>query len=183
MCKKWLSGVTSVLLAGYILPAMSEYYIGVDYYAFNTAMKNNNVDTVFYGKQQRIRVGYQGYHVGFELDFLTDQNDTNASGYLNYKVGPAVGAYMLLHGEWFYGKIGALMTDSTLKSISSGVSDDDTLRQFSAALGIEYEIAKNLFINADYTYSNGSGSYPDILGADNPNITSQALAAGFKLSF
>ena len=183
MCKKWLSAITFVMLAGYMLPAMSEYYVGVDYYAFNTVMKNNNVDTGFYGNQQRIRVGYRGYYVGFEMDLLSNQDDTNASGFLNYKVGPALGAYMLLHGEWFYGKVGALRTDTTLKSVTSGVTADDTLLQFSAALGVEFEVAENLFINADYTYSNGSGNYSNILGADNPNITSQALAAGFKFSF
>lgn len=183
MSIKKLIAITFVLFVGNIPPAMSEYYVGVDYYVFNTSMKNSAFDTSFSGKQQRVRAGYRGDNVGFELDFLSNQDDTNPSGYLNYKVGPALGAYVYLYKGWIYGKFGTLLTDSTLKSVSSGVSDDHTLWQFSAAVGLQYQIADHVFINADYTYSTGSGSYTDILGSDDPTITSNGYAAGLTFGF
>jgi len=183
MIIKKLYAITLFVLVGYISPAHSEYYVGVDYYAFNISMKNSSFDTGFYGNQQRIRAGYRGDAVGFELNFLSDQDDTNASGYYNYKVGPALGAYVYLYEKWIYGKFGTLLTDSSLKNTVSGVSDDSTLWQFSAAVGVQFEIAKHVFINADYTYSNGSGGYSDVLGNDDPTVTSHGLAAGLTLGF
>ena len=183
MSIKRIIAITFVLFVGDMPTAMSEYYVGVDYYAFNTSMKNNTISTSFYGNQQRVRAGYRGDNVGFELDFLSNQDDTNASGYLNYKVGPALGAYVYLYNEWVYGKFGTLLTDSTLKSVSTGVSDDQTLWQFSAAVGVQYEIANHVFLNADYTYSTGSGSYTNILGSDDPTITSNGFAAGLTFGF
>lgn len=75
------------------------------------------------------------------------------------------------------------MTDSTLKNVVTGVSDEHGLWQFSAAIGVQFEITKYVFINADYTYSNGSGMYANVFAGDNLNITTQSLAAGITLGF
>lgn len=183
MSLKNISAITFVLFVGYMPPAMSEYFVGVDYAAFDVSMKNSSMSTGFYGNQQRVRAGYRGDMVGFELDFLSDQDDTNASGYLNYKVGPALGAYMYLYQKWVYGKFGALMTDTTLKNVPANISQDHTLWQFSAGIGVQFEIMDHVFLNADYTYSNGSGNYSNILGSDDPEVTSHLLAAGLTLGF
>jgi opacity protein-like surface antigen len=174
---------TAILLAVYMSPAASEYFIGVDYSAFNTSMKNNSIDTGFYESQQRIRVGYRGQWSGFEVDYLSGQDDTNASGSLTYSAGPALGAYWYLHEDWVYGKLGVLVTDSTLKNNASGVSNDHTLVQFSAAIGVQFELTKHVYFNTDYTYSSGDGEYRDVLGTDDPTITTHALAAGLTLGF
>ena len=183
MTIKKLPFITFVLLAGYMSPVMSEFFGGVDISAFSASMKNSSVDTGFYGNQLRIRGGYRGDFVGFELNVLSDQDDTNASGFLNYKVGPAVGAYIGFYDRWTYFKVGALITDSSLKNVSTGITDDHTLLQFSAAFGVHFEITKQVFFNADYTYSNGSGEYTNALGVDNPSITTNALAAGIAYVF
>jgi opacity protein-like surface antigen len=183
MTIKRLYAITFVLLVGYVSPANSEYFVGVDYTAFDVSMKNSSVNTGFYGNQQRIRAGYRGDFVGFELDFLSAQDDTNASGILNYEVGPAYGAYMYLYEGWIYGKVGALVTDSILKNLTTGVSDDYSLWQFSAGIGVQFEITKHVFINADYTYSVGSSKYADLYSGENFNITTNSLAAGLTLGF
>lgn len=183
MSIKRIIAMTFVLFLGNMPPAMSEYFVGVDYYAFNTSMKNSSFNTGFYGNQQRIRAGYRGDFVGFELDFLSDQDDTNASGYLNYKVGPAYGAYMYLYDKWIYGKVGALVSDTTLKNVPANISQDYSLLQFSASIGVQFEIIDHVFLNADYTYSNGSGDYSDVVGFDDPEVTTQGFAAGLTLGF
>lgn len=183
MSFKRLIAITFVLFVGYLPPAISEYFVGIDYTSFDVSLKNSSVNTGFYGNQQRIRAGYRGEMVGFELDFLSDQDDTNASGSLNYKVGPALGAYMYLYKQWFYGKFGALMSDTTLKNVTANISQDHTLWQFSAGIGMQFEILDHVYINADYTYSNGSGDYSDVLGGDDPSITNNTLAAGLTLEF
>ena len=183
MIRKKLCAITFVVLVGYMSPAYCEYFVGIDYSAFDVSMKNSSFNTGFYGNQQRIRAGYRGDMVGFELDFLSAQDDTNASGFLNYEVGPAYGAYMYLYDKWIYGKVGALMTDSTLTNVVSGISDNHSLWQFSAGIGVQFEIVEHVYINADYTYSNGSGKYADVYGGENLNITTQSLAAGLTLGF
>jgi len=183
MIIKRLAAITFVLLVGYVSPANSEYFVGVDFTAFDISMKNDSVNTSFYGNQQRIRAGYRGDLVGFELNFLSAQDDTNASGYLNYEVGPAYGVYMGFYDRWTYFKVGALITDSSLKNVSTGITDDHSLMQFSAAIGVHFEITEQLFINADYTYSNGSGDYSNVLGSDDPDIRSNTLAAGITYGF
>ena len=173
----------AILLAVYMSPVASEYFIGVDYSAFDISMKNSNIDTGFYESQQRIRLGYRGDWAGFEVDYLSSQDDTNASGYLTYSAGPALGAYLYLYEKWVYGKLGVLMTDSTLRNNISGISNDHTLMQFSGAIGVQFELTKHVYLNADYTYSSGDGEYRDVLGADDPTITTHALAAGLTLGF
>ena len=182
------STIIAILLTIYMSPAMSEYFIGVDYSRYNIHFKSDTVDAGFYEAQQRIRLGYRGDFAGFQIDFLTEQDDTNASGYLNFKSGPAVGAYLYLYDRWGYniwgyGKLGVLMTDSTLKNNISGVSNDHALAQFSGAIGLQFELTKHVYINADYTYSYGEGEYRDILGGDDPSIRTHALAAGLTFAF
>ena len=172
-----------ILLAIYISPAASEYFIGVDYSRFNIHFKNSTIDTGFYEYQPRLRVGYRGGWSGFEINYLSDQDDTNVNGYLTYESGPAVGAYWYLHERWIYGKLGVLITDSTLRINTTGVSQDHALTQFSAAIGVQFELIDHLYIKADYTYSYGEGEYRDILGNDDPRIISHALAAGLTLGF
>ena len=175
--------VASIVLAAYMSPAMSEYFIGVDYSAFDISVKNDSIDTGFYESQQRLRFGYRGDFAGYEIDYLSAQDDTNASGYLTYSAGPAIGAYLYLYESWIYGKLGVLMTDTTLRSNLSGVSNDHTLMQLSGAIGVQFELTKYVYLNADYTYSYGEGEYRDILVSDDPSITTHALAAGLTLVF
>lgn len=185
MSIKSVIAITFVLFFGVMHPAMSEYYVGVDYYAFDTSMKNGSFNTGFYGNQQRIRAGYRVDHnnIGFELNFLSEQDDTNASGYLNYKVGPSYGAYVYLYDKWIYCKFGALVSDTTLKNVPANISQNYSLWQFSASIGLQFEIIDHVFLNADYTYSNGSGDYSNIVGSDDPKVTTQAFAAGITLGF
>ena len=175
--------IASILLAVYMSPAVSEYFIGVDYSAFNITMKNGGMEAGFNESQQRLRFGYRGEFAGYELDFLSAQDDTNASGYLTYSAGPALGAYLYLYESWVYGKLGVLLTDSTLKSNLSGVSNDHTLMQLSGAIGLQFELTRHVYFNVDYTYSYGDGEYRDVLGSDDPSITTHALAAGLTLGF
>ena len=67
--------------------------------------------------------------------------------------------------------------------VFTGITDDHSLMQFSAAIGVHFEITEQLFINADYTYSNGSGDYSNVLGSDDPDIRSNTLAAGITYGF
>jgi opacity protein-like surface antigen len=177
------STIFAILSVVYMSPAVSEYFIGVDYSAFDTSIKNSSIDTGFYESQQRVRVGYRGDWAGFEVDYLSSQDDTNASGYLTYSSGPALGGYLYLYEKWIYGKLGVLVTDSTLKNNISGVSNDHTLVQFSGAIGIQIELIEHVYFNVDYTYSYGDGEYRDVLGSDDPSITTHALAGGITLGF
>ena len=175
--------LVSILLAVYMSPAVGEYFIGVDYTRFNIHFKNSTIDTGFYENQPRFRIGYRGKFAGFEIDYLSDQDDTNVNNYLTYKSGPALGAYLYLYESWMYGKLGLLMTDSKLTNNSTGASQEHTLNQFSAAIGLQFELTKHVYFNADYTYSYGEGEYRDILGTDDPRIISHVLAAGLTLAF
>ena len=180
-------------LAAFLLLVLSpstvwpEYFLGADYTRLGTNITFNDGSSLYTANPIRLRAGWRGELAGIEVDFLSRQEQSQPAwggDNYNFKTGAGFGAYLYLHQKWVYAKLGGTWYDTTLTNLTSGISDNSTVAQATFAVGIEYALFPNLFLNADYTYAVGSTGYstanPDQGSAD---LTTQGGAIGITVGF
>jgi hypothetical protein len=180
----------SVLILALIVaafPARAEFFAGVSYTNLGFNLSYDDGDSLFTTNPVRVNVGWRGDIAGLEVDFYTSQDKTQAAWGgvdYNFKTGNGGGAYLYLHQKWVYAKIGGTWWDTTLTNQSTSGSQNSTLAQTTAVIGLEYEIAKHFYINADYTYAVGSTGYGFARpGAGDADVTTQGGSIGVTLGF
>ncbi len=186
--------ITSSLFTGLCLmffaaitPAQAEFFIGADATTLGAELQFTEGSFLYNLAPYRAKLGYRGETLGFEIHALSNQDKTIGtyvgSDY-NFKIENNVGAYIHLREKWVYARLGGTWLQTTFTHVPTNTSDSDTVFLLTGALGVELRLGKHLFFNLDYTYSEGKGHYPNLVGGTSkPTITMQGFGAGVNLAF
>jgi len=165
-------------------PSVADYFLGLDYTSSNSELTYPNTYSTHYMNPIRLRAGYKSWRTGIEFDLLSQSDDDNTNGSVNFEMGPAGGVYFYMHESWWHIKLGGIWSKTKLTNNATGESASPTLFQYSGAVGAAFELNKQFAIIADYTYSKGSADYSSAgLDMGKSDVTTKSLALGVTYSF
>lgn len=128
-------------------------FIGLDSVAMETTVKYSNGSETYEFTGTRLRYGLEIDTGGsFGLEFISGVSDEVIDPFgdlFRLEIEDTIGIY-LTAGKPFYFRVAWSFWNTKYTDVTSGVTDEDKVNSLEYGLGINYSLASNVTIYADY---------------------------------